>query len=148
MDTSRNLPAIACAGAFLALIVPSATGQAIPTVEIGGKRYVVEIAEDEASRAYGLMNRDSMEADHGMLFVFPGSAPRAFWMKNTKIPLDMLFFDGNRRLLNIQRRVPPCTHDPCAAYASNGAARYVLELNGGEAERAGIEPGAELVIRR
>ena len=55
------------------------------------------------------MDRTSMEADHGMLFVFDDDAPRAFWMKNTKIPLDMLFFNAERKLVSVQHRVPPCS---------------------------------------
>jgi uncharacterized membrane protein (UPF0127 family) len=80
-----------------------------------------------------------------MLFIHPDEAPHAYWMKNTRIPLDILYFDSRRRLVSQQRNVPPCTlGDACPAYPSNAPARYVLELNAGEAARLGLGDGAEL----
>ena len=119
-----------------------------PYVELNGHRYSIEIAADNASREHGLMDRTEMAADHGMLFVFDDDAMRAFWMKNTKISLDMLFFDGDKKLVSIQHNVPPCVADPCAAYSSGAPARYVLELNAGQADLIGVHPGDELTIRR
>jgi len=137
------------AGAVLlsgaALQACAATG---PYVELKGHRYTVEIAADDASRAHGLMDRTEMAADHGMLFVFDDDAMRGFWMKNTKIPLDMLFFDGDKKLVSIQHNVPPCVADPCAAYSSGAPARYVLELNGGESEKLGLTSGDPIEIHR
>lgn len=136
-------------GAALALAVQACAAQSpAPAVEIKGKTFSIEIAEDDASRAHGLMGRDSMPADHGMLFVFQDDAPRAFWMKNCKFPQDMLFFDAERRLISVQRNVPPCVSDPCPAYSSGAPARYVLELNAGQADAIGVHPGDELTIRR
>jgi uncharacterized membrane protein (UPF0127 family) len=119
-----------------------------PYVELKGHRYMVEIAADDASRAHGLMDRTAMPSDRGMLFVFDDDAMRAFWMKNTKIPLDMLFFDGDRKLVSIQHNVPPCVADPCAAYSSGAPARYVLELNAGESEKLGLTSGDPIEIHR
>ncbi|MEP7096482.1 MAG: DUF192 domain-containing protein, partial [Dokdonella sp.] len=82
------------------------------------------------------------------LFVFEDDIPRAFWMKNTKIALDMLYFDADRRLVSVQHNVPPCTADPCPAYSSGAPARYVLELNGGEAKKIGVTAGDEIEIHR
>ena len=130
------------------LVPLAACAQAIPTVELKGQRYTIEIAADDAARAHGLMDRTAMEADHGMLFVFQDDAPRAFWMKNTKIPLDMLFFDGNNKLVSIQHDVQPCVSDPCPPYSSGAPARYVLELNGGQAEKLGVTSGDELIVHR
>ena len=81
-----------------------------------------------------------------MLFVFAESAPQAFWMKNTLIPLDILYFDDARRLVSMQLDVPPCQADPCAIYPSNVPARYVLELAAGTARRVGIRNGDVLTI--
>ena len=94
------------------------------------------------------MDRTQMPADHGMLFIFDDDAPRSFWMKNTRIPLDMLFFDAERRLVSVQHNVPPCTADPCPPYSSGAPARYVLELNGGKARALGVSPGDVLTIQR
>ncbi|PJJ95774.1 ACR family protein [Lysobacteraceae bacterium NML75-0749] len=114
-------------------------------VELAGKRYTVEIADDDESRARGLMFRDSMPADHGMLFIHETQAPQAYWMKNTRIALDILYFDNQRKLVSQQRDVPPCTlGDRCPAYPSQVPARYVLELNAGKAAEIGLHDGAEL----
>jgi uncharacterized membrane protein (UPF0127 family) len=146
-----NVPALplpaALAVAVLA-IVPAACAGEGASVELAGHRYTVEIAADDASRTRGLMDRTEMAPDHGMLFVFEDDAPRAFWMKNTKIPLDMLFFDADRRLVSVQHDVPPCTADPCPGYSSGAPARYVLELNAGQARTRGVAPGDALQIHR
>jgi len=116
-----------------------------PWVELGGQRYSIEIADDDAERARGLMFRDEMAADHGMLFVHDSEGPQSYWMKNTRIPLDILYFDDNRRLVSQQRDVPPCSlGDQCPPYPSDAPARYVLELNAGQAAKLKLETGAEL----
>jgi uncharacterized membrane protein (UPF0127 family) len=116
-----------------------------PWVELAGQRYAVEIADDDAERARGLMYRDAMAAGTGMLFIHEGEEPQAYWMKNTRIPLDILYFDATRKLVSQQRDVPPCSlGDACPSYPSNAPARYVLELNAGEAARLKLADGTEL----
>jgi uncharacterized membrane protein (UPF0127 family) len=135
------------AASFLAtsLLLAGCASARGPWVELGGQRYSVEIADDDAERARGLMFRDSMDADHGMLFIHDREEPQAYWMKNTRIPLDILYFDNQRKLVTQQRDVPPCSlGDQCPPYPSEAPARYVLELNAGEAARLKLEPGAEL----
>ena len=118
-----------------------------PWVEVGGQRYAIEIADDDAERARGLMYRDAMPADRGMLFIHEAEEPQAYWMKNTRIPLDILYFDDTRKLVSQQRDVPPCSlGDGCPSYPSNVPARYVLELNAGEAARLKLQDGAELTF--
>lgn len=131
----------------LALLVSGcATGKGT-WVELDGKRYNVEIADDDAERERGLMFRDEMALDRGMLFLHEREEPLAYWMKNTKIPLDILYFDTGRRLVAQQRDVPPCTlGDACPPYPSNAPARYVLELNAGQAEQLRLATGAELKL--
>ena len=115
-----------------------------PWVEVAGQRYTVEIADDDAERAQGLMFRDAMDADRGMLFIHEREEPQSYWMKNTKIPLDILYFDEQRRLVSVSR-APPCSlGDRCPPHPSDAPARYVLELNAGEAARLKLETGAEL----
>ena len=116
-----------------------------PWVELGGHRYTVEVADDDAERARGLMFRDELPANRGMLFIHEREEPQAYWMKNTHIPLDILFFDDARRLVTQQRDVPPCSlGDACPPYPSDEPARYVLELNAGEAARLKLEDDVEL----
>ena len=116
-------------------------------VELAGKRYAVEVADDDAERAQGLMYRDQLARDRGMLFIHDSEEPQAYWMKNTRIPLDILYFDNARQLVSQQRNVPPCSlGDRCPPYPSDAPARYVLELNAGEAERLQLQDGARLVF--
>lgn len=131
------LPLLALAGC--------ATGAARHWVELDGTRYQVELAQDDESRARGLMFRDSLPADHGMLFIHEREEQQAYWMKNTRIALDILYFDSERRLVSQQRDVPPCSAgNMCPPYPSSGPARYVLELNAGQAEKIRLKDGAEL----
>lgn len=114
-------------------------------VEIGGQRYEVEVAKTYEQRQRGMMFRDELAAGHGMVFVHEVEAPQAYWMKNTRIPLDILYFDGKRRLVTQQRDVPPCSAgDRCPPYPSEAPAKYVLELNAGEAAKLKLDAGAEL----
>jgi uncharacterized protein len=133
---------------FALAVLPLAARAADAYVTLNGHRFSIEIAADNASREHGLMDRTQMDADHGMLFVFDDDAQRAFWMKNTKIPLDMLFIDAANRIVSIQHDVPPCLADPCIAYSSGAPARYVLELNGGQAAKLGLTSGDRVDIHR
>ena len=116
-------------------------------VELGGSRYTVEVADNDDERTRGLMFRDSLANGTGMLFMHEQEGPQAYWMKNTRIALDILYFDSDRKLVSQQRDVPPCSAgDACPSYPSKGPALYVLELNAGEAERLGLKDGAELIL--
>ena len=136
-----------CATLGLSACVARASG---PYVELDGHRFQIEIAADEASRERGLMFRESMPSDHGMLFVFDDAQVRTFWMKNTHIPLDILYFDQNYKLVSVQRRVPPCLNsgNNCPGYPSEGEARYALELNAGMADKFGVKAGDVLAVHR
>lgn len=101
-----------------------------------------EIARSPNELAYGLMNRKSMPADHGMLFVFREEAERSFWMKNTLIPLDMIFIRADGTINSIHPSAIP--HDLTPIY-SKGPALAVLELNGGRAADLGIKPGDRVI---
>ena len=118
-----------------------------PSVELGGKRFDVEIVETREKQALGLMFRDSMPADRGMLFIFPNEAPRSFWMKNTRIPLDIMYFDKNLKLVSISADTPPCRVSRCPSYPSIKPAKYVLELNAGIASELGVGLGDLLIVR-
>jgi len=116
-------------------------------VELAGKRYQVELALDDASRARGLMFREHMPEDHGMLFIHDDMQPLAYWMKNTKIALDILYFDAEHKLVSQQRDVQPCrTSDACPSYPSYRPALYVLELNAGQAALIDLRNGEKLIF--
>jgi uncharacterized membrane protein (UPF0127 family) len=115
-------------------------------VELKGKRFVVELADDDAERARGLMFRDEMAPDHGMIFVHDAEEPQSYWMKNTRIPLDIVYFDRARKLVSIAK-APPCSlGDKCPPFPSEGPALYVLELNAGTTDALGAKPGDELKL--
>ncbi len=120
-----------------------------PWVELDGHRYTVEIADTEEERARGLMFRDHLDADKGMLFIHEVEQPQAYWMKNTRIPLDILYFDNARKLVKQQRDVPPCSlGDGCPPYPSDVPARYVLELNAGQADQFQFKDGDVLDVTK
>jgi uncharacterized protein len=122
---------------------PASPAQPAPRVVIetaaGARATVtVELARTDAEREHGLMGRRTLDEEAGMLFLFEGSEPRAFWMKNTLIPLDMIFIDDGGRVAGIVREAAPLTLTP----RSPGVpARYVLEVRGGWAERHGVAAG-------
>lgn len=141
-----RIPFIAALLCCISLLASACAGDA-RWVELGGERYRVEVAADDATRARGLMFRDVLEEGHGMLFIHDREQRQAYWMKNTRIPLDILYFDASLRLVSQQRDVPPCSAgDRCPPYPSGVPALYVLELNAGEARRLGVEDGAVLQL--
>jgi uncharacterized membrane protein (UPF0127 family) len=109
-----------------------------------GKSVTAELAVSDAERARGLMFREKILPDQGMLFVFEREDLHSFWMKNTLVPLDMLWLDSQRRVIHIEANVPPCKEDPCPSYGPGIPARYVLELRGGGAAENGIKPNDQL----
>jgi len=97
---------------------------------IGQQEFLVEIASTPSERQLGLMHRESMPANQGMLFEWEDEGVRTFWMKNTLIPLDMIWLDANKTIVDI-KAAEPCTVEDCPTYQGQGAAKYVLELNQG-----------------
>ncbi|MBB4406070.1 MULTISPECIES: DUF192 domain-containing protein [Agrobacterium tumefaciens complex] len=100
--------------------------------------FVAELALDDAQRAQGLMFRKSMPSENGMLFDFGETRAVAMWMRNTLIPLDMLFIGSDGRITHIHENAVPHSE---AIISSRGPVKFVLELNGGAAKRSGIKPG-------
>jgi uncharacterized membrane protein (UPF0127 family) len=109
--------------------------------EFGTARFSVDIADESAERARGLMFVERMARSRGMLFVYPDAAPRNFWMKNTLIPLDILFADETGTVLRVAAEAVPGDE---TQIPSGAPAQYVLEINGGLADRLGIGEGAEM----
>ena len=123
---------------LLLLTLAVHASDAMRWVALDGRRYTV-------GPRYELFSMLAMAATHGMLFVHSVEAPQVYWMKNTRMALDILYFNRARKLVSQQRNVPPCRlGDQCPQYPSQAAALYVLELNAGQAEALQLRDGAEL----
>ncbi len=107
----------------------------------GEARFTVEVADDPAERAVGLMNRPSMPKSAGMLFVYDRAQRVSFWMENTLIPLDMIFADADGVVQNVHHEAVPLDR---TSIPGEGHIQYVLEINGGLARAMGIGPGTQL----
>jgi uncharacterized membrane protein (UPF0127 family) len=116
------------------------------SIAVGTAHFQVEVARTLEERQRGLMFRTYLPENHGMLFIQPEVAPATFWMKNTYIPLDILYFDADGRLLETHADVPPCTTPKCPIYSSTEPVKYILELNAGTASRLGFKPGDPLYL--
>jgi uncharacterized membrane protein (UPF0127 family) len=115
-----------------------ATAELTIVTASGPHRFTVELAETPEQMAQGLMFRQSLAADAGMLFDYKTPTPATMWMRNTLIPLDMLFVDGHGRIVGIHERAVPQSD---ALIAAPMPVRAVIELAGGSAQRLGIKPG-------
>jgi uncharacterized membrane protein (UPF0127 family) len=104
----------------------------------------LELAVTPQEVADGLMYRPSLRKNRGMLFLFEIDRYPSFWMKNTLIPLDMVFLDGSGTVVDIAANVPPCASDPCPTYSPSEPALAVLEVAAGTAEAHGVTPGSAL----
>ncbi|MCX6565823.1 MAG: DUF192 domain-containing protein [Candidatus Aminicenantes bacterium] len=123
----------AAVGTFL-FCAPQGTDKFVKVYFPDGRSVTAELAISDAERAQGLMYREKIGADQGMLFCFPEEDYHAFWMKNTIIALDMLWLDKDRRIVHIEKNVPPCKEDPCPSYPPSRPGSYVLELGAGGAD--------------
>lgn len=137
--------AAACTQPASAPPAPSAPAPGSPRILLpDGAPIYVEVVADDDTRQQGLMFRDHLAADRGMIFFFPESGEYPFWMKNTLIPLDMIWIDEGRRIAHISHDVPPCKADPCPSYPPNARAKYVLELAAGVAAKHHLKDGDAL----
>ena len=107
-------------------------------------RIFVEVPDDREEFARGLMFRTHLPWHAGMLFAYEDEETRRFWMKNTLIPLDMVFFDSSSKIIDIKENVPPCKQEECPTYPSKEPAQYVLEVNAGFVQEKGIKLGDRL----
>jgi YVTN family beta-propeller protein len=107
-------------------------------------RVFVEVQDDREEFPRGLMFRNHLPWNAGMLFAFNEEEPQTFWMKNTLIPLDMIFVDSSSKIIDIKENVPPCEQEECPNYTSIEPAQYVLEVNAGFVQEKGIKIGDRL----
>ncbi len=111
---------------------------AISTRDGREESFKVEVADSPLKRELGLQYRRDLSVDQGMIFLFPAAAEQSFWMKNTPIPLDMIFISSDRKIVGIVERATPFSLD---ARSVRGASQYVLEINGGLSQKYGFKPG-------
>ncbi|HEY1435203.1 MAG TPA: DUF192 domain-containing protein [Thermoanaerobaculia bacterium] len=130
---------------------PTAAAAASPGASAGprvampsGAVYRLELARTPEEQALGLMYRESLPERAGMIFLFDAADLHRFWMKNTMIPLDMIWMDESGKVIYVSANTPPCKADPCATYGPESPARQVLEIAGGLAARENITAGSTL----
>ncbi len=127
----------------LAQLARFATAPLTIVTASGSQRFTVELATTPGQMAQGLMFRQSLAPDAGMLFDYQAPSMATMWMKNTLIPLDMLFVDAQGRIVNIHERAVPGS---LATISAAAPVRAVIELNGGTAARLGIRPGDRVIF--
>jgi uncharacterized protein len=111
-----------------------------------GNVYRLELARTPEEQAQGLMFRESLPPNTGMLFVFDVAGPHRFWMKNTMIPLDMIWLDEAGRVTFVSADTPPCKADPCPNYGPDTPAARVLEIAGGMAAKEKVTIGSVIQV--
>ncbi|MBT3181008.1 MAG: DUF192 domain-containing protein [Deltaproteobacteria bacterium] len=131
---SKNEPEVAEEQPSTTVMTPGT----VATIVVGDVPFSVEIAESDVERAKGLMNRESLPINNGMWFIFPAMGDEQFWMKNTLIPLDIIFIDDNMKVVHIAENAKP---ESTELIGSPSSFQYVLEINGGLSEVKGIEVG-------
>jgi len=129
------------------LVVALACTPSGPTATVqtkrGPVRVALEVAADDATRTRGLMYRNQLADGHGMLFVFDEESDHSFWMKNTVIPLDMIFIGSDRRVVGVHANATPLSLAPISV---GRPSKWVLEVAGGYAARSGIETGDQIEL--
>lgn len=118
------------------------SGLATVTMQLGGKSFTLEVADRTATRAFGLMRRDSLSADGGMIFIFDREEERRFWMKDVRFPLDILYIDSTGKVVSVKQMKAYDT----SSTPSEGPAQYAIELNEGAAKSAGVKAGMTLKL--
>lgn len=126
-----------------ALADPPTTPLTLPS----GKTLQAEVLTTDEERQMGVMFRDNLPKDRGLLFVFDEADFHGFWMKNCKFRIDIVWLDDERRVVHVAEKVPPCRRDPCPSYLPLRRARYVVEINAGQARREKAVVGAQVEFK-
>ena len=130
---------------FILLFLSISCTNTSPQVCFDEKCVNVEIADEKEEITTGLMFRESLAKDSGMLFVFPEEGVHKFWMKNTLIPLDMIWINDNE-IIYIKDNALPCKTEVCESYGPDKEAKYVLEVNSGFVEENEVDVGDTVKI--
>ncbi len=134
----------AVVGLFQFFPTPSTPIESV--IEIAGVRLTVEIADTAPKQERGLMFRESLPEDRGMLFVFTREGRYSFWMKDVRFPLDIIWFDENRRAVFFTTNLAPCNAFLCPLYTPDRDAKYVLEVKAGFVDRHAIVLNSTFVL--
>lgn len=110
-------------------------------LSINNTHFKIEKAETIAQKTVGLMYRQSLKENRGMLFIYPTETYTAFWMKNTYIPLDMIWIDKDKKIVDITHNAQPCATENCSTYTTDNKILYVLEVKGGVSKKFGFKKG-------
>ena len=110
------------------------------------KCFYVEVADTPEERSQGLMGREELGKNKGMLFIFEKEGIYPFWMKDTLMPVDIIWIDDNYKVIYVNRNTPPCGEGFCASLQPSKEARYVLEINGGISRKIGLSEGSQLTF--
>ncbi len=132
---------------ILAIFIYSYAIKPVSTTQkacIKEKCFTLEIAQTQEERQKGLMFRTSLDQDAGMLFILQEEGIYSFWMKNTLIPLDIIWINKDKKIIYIKKDVPPCKEDPCSSYSPEETALYVLEINAGLSKKYEFKEGDEV----
>ncbi|MFH0861335.1 MAG: DUF192 domain-containing protein [Candidatus Altiarchaeota archaeon] len=134
--------------AIILLVLLSGCLKTEPSVCFENSRCIkVEIADSPQEHSKGLMFRDTIEPDYGMLFVFKNDGVYTFWMKNMNFPIDMLWLSSDGTVVHVESNVPPCEAEPCPLYNPEAQASYVLEVSANFSAQNGIIEGSKMDIR-
>lgn len=93
------------------------------------------------------MYRDKLKGERGMLFIYDEEGVHNFWMKNTLIPLDIIWLDKDKKVIYTKHSAPPCKKPPCPSYGPEKSCRYVLEINAGKAKEVGLKKGEKIIFK-
>jgi uncharacterized membrane protein (UPF0127 family) len=133
---------------FTGFLITSTSGSSLGNenpetgyVCINNRCFTVELATTQSERQYGLMNRKSLDLDKGMLFIFEDEGDHHFWMKNTLIPLDIIWINSSQNVVYIHKNAQPCNSYYCPSIDPGKNARYVLEINGGLSDKYNMSIG-------
>lgn len=129
-----------------AFTIACSTPPEVPYAQIGNDYVSIEVMDSDKERQKGLMYREQLGADNGMLFIFETTRKLTFWMKNTLIPLDMIFISEDMKVINILTATP-CTKDPCTLYSSESPSKYVLEVNEDWSQSHNVQVGDEVMLQ-
>jgi uncharacterized protein len=150
MRSLLAVTALLCLAACSRSADPVRDFTARPVTLPNGKTITAEVMVDTVDITRGMMFRDSLPPDRGMLFIHNSPGKYSYWMYQVRIPLDIIWMDRNRRVVEIAANTPPCEKPAsareCPHYGGNETAMYVLELGGGEAAKNGVQVGSVLTF--